>query len=100
MAEWSIGALNSLLLDLKSKKYICKRIWSYGFIENGRGYWEDNLLVFQLEFDNEPEYFAGMCWQSFIKKYGENEIGTGLLTSKEGEEYRLYSEARLTQVEK
>ncbi len=89
-----------ITFDLKSKKYICKRVWSYGFIENGKGAWENDSLVFLLEFDNEPEYFAGTRWRSFIRKYGENEIGTGLLTAKEGEEYGLYGETRLTRVKR
>jgi hypothetical protein len=87
----------------KSKKYVGKRIWSMGFIENGEGNWEDdnNTLVFQIKFDNEPDFFQGTSWKSFIKRYGENQIGTGLYTKGKGEsEYRLYGETRLSRISK
>jgi hypothetical protein len=84
--------------DSKVKRYIYKRIWSYGFIENGQGDWQGDTLVFEITFDNAPEFFAGTQWKSFIRRYGENEIGTGLLTSKEGTNYQLYGESRLSRV--
>ena len=42
-------ALYFITYDQKIKKYIHKRLWSYGFIENGEGLWEDsNTLMFQI----------------------------------------------------
>jgi hypothetical protein len=70
-------------------------MWSYGCIENGEGQWEDeNTIVFQIAYNNEPPMFEGPLWRSFIRKYGDNEIGHGLLTAKKGEAYRLYGETR------
>lgn len=88
--------------DPKSKKYISKRIWSMGFIENGEGVWEDdNTLVFQIKFDNAPEFFLGTSWKSFIRRYEEDQIGTGLYTKgKEESEYKLYGETRLSRISK
>jgi hypothetical protein len=82
--------------DLKTKKYVHKRMWSYGFIENGEGQWQDqNTLMFQIaKFDNEPQWFEGMLWKSFIRRYSDNEIGHGLYAAKKGDDYKLYGESR------
>jgi len=86
-------AVQFLTFDSRIKKYIYKRMWSMGFIENGVGQWEDDdTLMFEIEFDNEPEFFLGMRWKSFIRCYGQNEIGHGLYCANKGEEYRLYGE--------
>lgn len=86
-----------IAIDTKKRKYIYKRFWSYGFIENGEGDWEDDdTLVFEIKYDNEPEYFSGTHWRSFIRRYGQNKIGTGLFSAKEGQPYKLYGETRLT----
>ena len=94
------SALYFIIYDLKIKKYVHKRMWSYGFIENGEGLWEDqNTLVFQItKFDNEPRWFEGMLWKSFIRRYGDNEVGFGLYAAKKGEEYKLYGESRASRV--
>ena len=90
------SAVYFITYDQKIKKYIYKRLWSYGFIENGEGLWEDpNTLVFQIvKFDNEPQWFEGMLWRSFIRRYSDSEIGFGLYAAKKGEEYKLYGESR------
>jgi len=94
------SGIGFITYDSRMKRYIWKRIWSYGFIENGEGDWEDeNTLVFQIvKFDVEPEGFAGSRWKSFIRRYGEDEIGHGLYTAKAGEEYRLYGETRAKRI--
>jgi len=94
------SAVAFITFDPRARKYIWKRVWSYGFIENGEGDWEnENTVVFQIvKFDNEPEGFAGSRWRSFIRRYGENEIGHGLYTAKAGESYRLYGETRAKRV--
>lgn len=85
--------------DQKLQKYIYKRIWSYGFIENGVGDWEDqDTLMFDIRFDNEPQYFEGTRWRAFIRRYGRDRIGTGLYTAKSGEEYRLYGESKIDRI--
>lgn len=89
-------AVEFITYDSAIRKYVYKRIWSMGFIENGAGGWKDpNTLQFQIKFDNEPRFFRGTLWRSFIRRYGENEIGTGLYTAKKGQRYRLYGEAKL-----
>ncbi len=89
-----------ITFDSKLKKYVSKRIWSMGFIENGEGIWEDaNTLEFQIKFDVEPDFFQGTSWKSFIKRYGEDQIRTGLYAKGKGEsEYRLYGETRLSRI--
>ncbi len=90
-------AIDFITYGSKIRKYIRKRLWSYGFIENGEGQWEDdNTLVFQITYNNEPQGFEGTLWKSFIRKYSDNEIGHGLYTAKKGEPYRLYGETRAT----
>jgi hypothetical protein len=90
-------AIDFITFDYKIKKYIRKRMWSYGFIENGEGQWEDdNTLMFQITYNNEPLGFEGTLWKSFIRKYSDNEIGHGLYTAKKGEHYKLYGESRAT----
>ena len=88
-------SLDFITYDSTIKKYVRKRLWSYGFIENGEGSWEDdNRIIFQITFNNAPPGFEGTLWRSFIRKYSDNEIGMGLLTSSKGEEYKLYGESR------
>ena len=93
-------AVYFITYDQKAKKYIHKRMWSYGFIENGEGQWEDpNTLVFRIvKFDNEPQWFEGMLWKSFIRRYNDNEIGFGLYAAKKGEDYKLYGESRASRI--
>jgi hypothetical protein len=90
-----------ITFDSKLKKYIRKKFWSYGFIENGEGEWEDeNTLMFQITFNNAPMGFEGTLWKAYIRRYGNNEIGTGLLTAKKGEDYKLYGESKAHRLER
>jgi len=91
-------AIQFITYDTKAKKFIGKRIWSYGFIENGEGTWQGDTLMLQIRFDNAPPEFEGTLWRSFIRRYGDKEIGHGLYTAKEGGEYRLYGETRQNRV--
>lgn len=85
--------------DSRIRKYISKRMWSMGFIENGVGSWKDaDTLVFQIEFDNQPRFFRGTLWRSFIRRYSDDEIGHGLYTARKGQRYRLYGETKETRV--
>jgi hypothetical protein len=82
--------------DSAVRKYVYKRMWSMGFVENGVGGWKGNdTLLFQIRFDSEPPFFRGTLWKSFIRRYSDDEIGTGLYTAKKGQRYRLYGETRL-----
>lgn len=92
-------AVQFIAYDARIKRYVSKRMWSMGFIENGVGGWKDaNTLMFQIKFDNEPRFFVGTLWRSFIRRYGEDEIGTGLYTAKRGQRYRLYGESKAFRV--
>jgi hypothetical protein len=93
-------SIEYITYDSKTKKYLCKRMWSMGFIENGEGTWRDaNTLMFQIKFDREPKFFEGTLWRSFIRKYSENEIGHGLFTAKKGGRFHLYGETRERRVD-
>jgi hypothetical protein len=93
------ASIDFITYDSKVKKYIRKRMWSYGFIENGEGEWEDdNTIVFKTTYNNEPLGFEGTLWKSFIRRYSNDEIGHGLLTARKGEPYRLYGETRAVRV--
>ena len=93
-------AIEFIAFDPRAGRYICKRMWSYGFIENEEGRREDDsTLMFQIKFDNQPPDFAGTLWRSFIRRYSDNEIGHGLYTAKEGEQYHLYGETRQFRVQ-
>ncbi len=83
--------------DSAKGKYFFKRMWSYGFTENAVGSWDDeNTLMFDfVEVDNRPSWFEGTKWRSFIRRYGDDEIGHGLYASSKGEPFRLYGEARV-----
>jgi hypothetical protein len=94
-------SIDFITYDSKVRKYIRKRMWSYGFIENGEGEWEnDNTIVFQIAYNNAPLGFEGTLWKGFIRRYSNNEIGHGLLTAKKGEDYKLYGESRAHRVER
>ena len=90
-------AVTFITYDSSARSYVYNRIWSYGFIENGLGAWKDpKTLQFQIKFVNEPSYFKGTVWRSFIRFYSDNEISTGLYTAKKGQRYRLYGENKLS----
>jgi hypothetical protein len=91
-------AIQFIAYDTNVRRYILKRVWSMGFIENGVGTWKNGRLLFQITFDCEPRFFRGMRWRSFIHRYGENEIGTGLYAARGSGRYRLYGESRATRV--
>lgn len=88
-----------LTWDANIGKYVRKSFYSYGWILNEVGSLIGDRLVFDVvSIDGEPEYFRGMKWRSFIQKYSEDEIGTGLEVSKEGGPYQLYGESRAKRV--
>jgi hypothetical protein len=91
------SSIEFIAFDARLHKYIMKRLWSYGFIENGVGDWtDDTTLTFDIKnFDNPPPGFEGKGWRSFIRVYGKDEIGHGLLVSEHGGEYRPYGESRV-----
>jgi hypothetical protein len=86
--------------DETKGKYVFKRLWSYGFIENGEGQWDDSdRITFDItSVENAPTWFEGTRWRSFIRRYGADEIGHGLFAAKEGEDYQLYGESKVTRV--
>ena len=88
-------AMSYLIWDEKVKKYVRKSLFSYGWILNEVGDLRgDRLVLDVVSIDGEPEYFRGMKWRSFVQKYSDNEIGTGLEASKDGGPYQLYGESR------
>jgi hypothetical protein len=101
--NWKEGKLVNrsiqfITFDPNTRRFVGKRVWSMGFIENGVGTWDGKELLLDIKFDCEPSFFRGMRWKSFLRKYGENEIGHGLFTAKEDEPFRLYGETRETRV--
>ncbi len=88
-------AASFLMWDQNIGKYVRKSVFSYGWINNEVGEWKDDGLVFDIvSIDGEPEFFKGVRWRSFIRKYSESEIGFGLEVAKKGEQFRLYGETR------
>ena len=102
--SWKEGKLvnrsvSFLMWDPNISKYVRKSIFSYGWINNEVGEWKDDRLVFDIvSIDGEPEFFKGVRWRSFIRKYSENEIGSGLEVAKKEELFRLYGETRARRV--
>jgi hypothetical protein len=92
-------AASYLMWDQNINKYVRKSLFSYGWILNEIGsLYGDRLTLDVISMDGEPEYFKGMRWRSFIQKYSDNEIGTGLEVAKGGEAFRLYGESRAKKV--
>jgi hypothetical protein len=86
--------------DSARGSYVFKRLWSYGFIENGTGGWQDDqTLMFDItSVDNRPAWFEGMQWRSFIRRYSDSEVGHGLYSSAGGGPFKLYGETRVLKV--
>jgi hypothetical protein len=94
-------ASSFLIWDQNIRKYVRKSLFSYGWILNEVGVLDgDRLVLDVVSMDNEPDYFKGTRWRSFIQKYSENEIGTGLEVSKDDGPFRLYGESRAKRVQK
>lgn len=92
-------SIEFITYDSKTRKYVSKRMWSMGFIENGVGDWDDkDTLMFLITFDKMPQFFEGTLWKSFIRRYNENEIGHGLYTARKSENFSLYGETREVRV--
>ncbi len=102
--SWKEGKLvnrivSFLMFDPNIGRYVRKSIFSYGWINNEVGEWKNDRLVFDIvSIDGEPDFFKGLKWRSFIHRYSENEIGSGLEVSKKGEPFRLYGETRASRV--
>lgn len=102
--SWSNGkrlhrALSYLLWDANIKKYVRKSVYSYGWILNEVGELDGDRLTFDVvSTDGEPDYFKGTRWRSFIQRYSQDEIGTGLEVAKPGEPFRHYGEQRAKRV--
>ena len=92
--ELVLRAINILLYDINIHKYVRKSAYSYGWILNAVGDWTtpDRLVFDVVSTDGEPEAFKGTRWRSFIQKYSENELGTGLEFAKKGEPFKSYGE--------
>jgi hypothetical protein len=88
-----------LTWDPNISRYVRKSMFSYGWINNEVGDFHGDRLAFEVvSMDGEPDYFKGLKWRSFIHKYSDNEIGTGLEVSKNGEPFRLYGESKAKRV--
>jgi len=89
-----------LMWDPNNNKYARKSMFSYGWINNEVGDFNGRRLTFEVvSMDGEPDYFKGLKWRSFVQKYSENEIGTGLEVSKNGEPFRLYGESKARRIQ-
>ncbi|HEV2120814.1 MAG TPA: hypothetical protein VGS11_12030 [Candidatus Bathyarchaeia archaeon] len=89
-----------LTWDANINKYVRKSMFSYGWINNEVGDFHNDRLTFDVvSMDGEPDYFKGLKWRSFIHRYSENEIGTGLEVSKQGGLFRLYGESKARRVQ-
>lgn len=92
--------LSYLMWDENIKKYIRKSFYSYGWILNEIGSLDgDRLTLDVVSMDGEPDYFKGTRWRSFIQKYSENEIGTGLEVAKDNGPFKLYGESRAKRIQ-
>ncbi len=89
-----------LMWDPNIKRYVRKSFYSYGWILNEVGDLNDRdrLILDVISMDGEPDFFKGTKWRSFIQKYSENEIGTGLEVAKGDGPFRLYGESRAKKV--
>lgn len=93
-------AASYLMWDQNTSKYVRKSFYSYGWILNEIGDLNgDRLVLDVVSMDGEPDYFKGTKWRSFIQKYSENEIGTGLEVSKDHEPFRVYGESRAKRIQ-
>ena len=88
-----------LTWDPNISKYIRKSMFSYGWINNEVGDFHGDRLTFEVvSMDGEPDYFKGLKWRSFIHKYSDSEIGTGLEVSKDNQPFRPYGESKARRV--
>ncbi len=93
-------AASYLMWDENLKRYVRKSLYSYGWILNEVGELHgDRLVLDVVSMDGEPDYFKGMKWRSFIQKYSENEIGTGLEVAKGGGPFQTYGESRAKRIQ-
>ncbi len=89
------SSIQFIVYDAARGKFIRKALYSYGFINNEEGAWDGDTLLFDVvTIDNEPASFRGVRWRSFIRRYGDDEIGLGLLAAKPGEDFVPYGETR------
>ncbi len=89
-----------LTWDPNINKYVRKSMFSYGWINSEVGDFNGHLLTFDVvSMGGEPDYFKGLMWRSFVHKYSDNEIGTGLEVSKNGEPFRLYGESKARRIQ-
>jgi len=89
-----------LMWDENISKYVRKSLFSYGWILNETGSMNgDRLVLDVVSMDGEPDYFRGTRWRSFIQKYSENEIGTGLEVAKDNGPFGLYGESRAKRIQ-
>lgn len=93
------SSIQLIIYDAGADKFVRKSLFSYGFINNEEGNWEGDTLLFDVvKIDNEPSSFRGVRWRSFIRKYGDDEIGLGLYAAKPGEEFKPYGETRARRI--
>ena len=89
-----------LIWDENVKKYVRKSFYSYGWILNEIGSLDgDRLVLDVVSMDGEPDYFRGTRWRSFIQKYSENEIGTGLEVARDNGPFTIYGESRAKRIQ-
>lgn len=87
------------MFDQNFNRFVRKMVFSYGWITNEIGDWNGDTLNFDVvSVDGEPEFFKGLRWRSFIRKYSDDEIGSGLQMARKGEDFRLYGETRAKRI--
>ena len=89
-----------LMWDQNIRKYVRKSLYSYGWILNEVGNFDGSRLTFDVvSMDGEPDFFKGTRWRSFVHKYSDHEIGTGLEVAKQDGPFNLYGESRAKKVQ-
>lgn len=90
-----------LMWDQNIRKYVRKSLYSYGWILNEVGSFDGSRLTFDVvSMDGEPDFFKGTRWRSFVHKYSDYEIGTGLEVAKQDGPFSLYGESKAKKVQK
>lgn len=91
--------LGVMFFDEEAKLLRRKSFFSYGFVNNEveieRG---EGFVRFQITMEPIPEFFKGMQWRSYIRKVSDDEVVEALESSKDGVEYTLFGETRMTRV--
>ena len=92
-------SLAVMFYDKAADRFRRETFFSYGFVNRETEYARtDDEIRFDVVVEPRPKEFEGMRWRSFLRRFADDEIATGLEVAKGDGPFESYGEVRLRRI--